>query len=353
MQEIILVKKILLIALAVFTVLSIAMAGVITRDGEHVTPMGGGTITLDAGTFEAFPLPEYAAKHLTKEYKSYFVEVEPGIKVHVLEVGTGFPVFMLHGNPTSGFLYRKIAEELPKDRLRLIMPTMVGLGFSSKVPASAHTVNNHMRWINSVLVQLQLTELVYSGQDWGGPVGMGALSLSPALIKGAVLLNTGFGAPTEPVNLSVPHAVVKIPVFGELMLEAIFSIFDGMHRTQGDPDQLTADVANLYGKPVLESGNAKAPLAMMRMVPDGPDHPSTPAMRTIALYVQGLDIPAEIVWGMRDPILGRGLPAMKQFFPEAPVTETQGDHFLQEEVPVEIAAALLRVVDQVQTLKDD
>jgi len=346
-------KKIFLILLAVCTVVGIAVAVVITRDGEPVTPLGEGTVALDAGTFEAFPLPQYAAEHLTEDYKSYFVEVEPGIKVHVLEVGTGFPIFLLHGNPTSGFLYRKIAEELPKDRVRLIMPTMVGLGFSSKVPASGHTVDNHMRWINSVLVQLQLTELVYAGQDWGGPVGMGALSLSPALIKGAVLLNTGFGAPTEPVNLSVPHAVVKTPVFGELMLEAIFSIFDGMHRTQGDPDQLTADVANLYGKPVLESGNAKAPLAMMRMVPDGPDHPSAPAMRMIKSYVQGLDIPAEIVWGMRDPILGRGLPAMKQFFPEAPVTETQGGHFLQEEVPVEIASALLRVIDQVQTSKED
>jgi haloalkane dehalogenase len=344
--------KIILIVLALCTVVGIAAAGVITRDGEVVTPVGQGTITLDAGTFEAFPLPQYAAKHLSEGYKSYFVEVEPGIKVHVLEVGTGFPVFMQHGNPTSGFLYRKIAEELPKDRVRLIMPTMVGLGFSSKVPASAHTVDNHIRWINSVLVQLQLTKLVYSGQDWGGPVGMGALSLSPELIKGAVMLNTGFGAPTEPVNLSVPHAVVKIPIVGELMLEVFFSIFGGMHRLQGDPDEFPADVANLYGRPVLESGNAKAPLAMMRMVPDGPDHPSTPAMRTIVNYVGGLDIPAEIVWGMRDPILALGLPAMKQFFPEAPVTETQGGHFLQEEVPVEIAAAVLRVVDQVQGSKE-
>ena len=344
-------KKFLVIVLALFTVFGIAAAGVITRDGLLVTPTGEGTVTLDSGVFEAFPLPQYAAKQLTGGYKSYFVEVEPGIKVHVLEIGAGFPVFMQHGNPTSGFLYRKVAEEMPKDRVRLIMPTMVGLGFSSKVPASAHTVDNHMRWINSVLVQLQLTELVYSGQDWGGPVGMGALALSPELLKGAVLLNTGFGAPTKPVNLSLPHAVVKNPVLGELLLEVFTSIFDGMHRLQGDPDQFPADVAILYGQPVLESGNSKAPLAMMRMVPDGPDHPSTPAMRTIVNYVQGLQIPAEIVWGMRDPILALGLPAMKQFFPEAPVTETQGGHFLQEEVPAEIAAALLRVVDRVQMLE--
>jgi len=44
---------------------------------------------------------------------------------------------------------------------------------------------------------------------------------------------------------------------------------------------------------------------------------------------------------------------MKRFFPDAPVTETQGGHFLQEEVPAEIAVALLRVVDQVQASRRD
>jgi haloalkane dehalogenase len=278
--------------------------------------------------------------------------VEPGIKVHVLEVGSGFPVFLQHGNPTSGFLYRKVAEQLPTDQLRVIMPTLVGLGFSSKIPASQHTLDNHMRWINSVLVQLKLKELVYAGQDWGGPVGMGALALSPGLIKAAVVLNTGFNAPREKMDLSRAHATVKTPVVGELMLEAFISIFDRLHQMQGDPDSIPADVAELYGKPVMESGNAKAPLAMMRMVTDGPDHPSATQMRTIEQYVQGLDIPVEMVWGMNDPILTKALPNMKQNFPEAPVTETEGGHFLQEEVPGEIAAALVRVIEQVKMSKN-
>ena len=338
--------------LAVIALTGIVVSAVITRDGEMVTPQGKGTITLDSGTFEAFLLPDYAAKHITDEFKSYFVEVEPGIKVHVLEVGSGFPIFLQHGNPTSGFLYRKVAEKLPTDRVRVIMPTLVGLGFSSKIPASQHTLDNHIRWINSVLEQLELTELVYVGQDWGGPIGMGALAQSPGLIKGAVVLNTGFNAPTEPMNLSRAHATVKTPVVGELLLEVFISIFDRLHRMQGDPDSIPAEVAELYAKPVLESGNAKAPLAMMRMVPDGPDHPSTPAMRVIERYVQGLDIPAEIVWGMNDPILAEGLPFMKLNFPDAPVTETEGGHFFQEEAPVEIASALLRVIDQIQILKN-
>lgn len=346
-------KRIVLIVLAVVLIGGAVMSFVVTRDGRLVTPQGEGTVVLGAGTFEAYPLPDYAAQSVSDDYKSYLIEVEPGIKIHVLEVGTGYPVYMQHGNPTSGFLYRKVADELPTDQLRVIMPTMVGLGFSSKVPASQHTLDNHVRWMNEALVQLQLEELVYVGQDWGGPVGMGALASSPDLLRGVVAMNTGFNAPTEQRDLSSAHARAKTPILGELMLEVFVSIFDQLHNVQGDPSSISADVATLYGRPVNESGNAKAPLALMRMVADGPEHPSAPRMRMIESYVQALDVPAEIVWGMNDPILGPALPVMRQNFPEAAVVETEAGHFLQEEVPAEIAAAVLRVVGQVQTSTED
>lgn len=50
---------------------------------------------------------------------------------------------------------------------------------------------------------------------------------------------------------------------------------------------------------------------------------------------------------MNDPILGLGLKAMQENFPKAPVTQTDGGHFLQEEVPAEIAEALIKVIDKV------
>jgi len=346
-------KRILLIALAVIMIGGAILAFVATRDGERVTPEGDGIIALDAGTFEAFPLPDYAAKFAGSEYKSYFIEVEQGIKIHVLEVGTGYPVYMQHGNPTSGFLYRKVAAELPLDKVRVIMPTLVGLGFSSKVPASGHALDNHMRWMNSALKQLKLKELIYVGQDWGGPVGMGALAQSPELLKGAVVMNTGMNAPTEQRDLSTAHAMVKTPVVGELALEVFGSIFDRIHEIQGDPTSMPEEVRQLYGRPVLESGNAKAPVAQMRMVPDSPDHPSAEPMRAIEKYVGTLDIPVELVWGMKDPILAQGLEPMKANFPNAPVTETEAGHFLQEEVPEEIAAAVMRVLERVDRNEGD
>ena len=315
-----------------------------TRDGAAVTPQGSGTVATASGTFEAFPLPDYAAAALPEGYKSYLVEVEPGIKIHVLEIGTGTPVYLQHGNPTNGLLYRKIAQELPTDRMRLIMPTMVGLGFSTKVPASQHTLQNHIRWMNAALRQLDLGGVVYVGQDWGGAVGLGALMRSPELLKGMVILNTGWTAPTEKFELSRPHAIAATPIVGELLLENVVSIFDRLHETQGDPASIPPEVAALYKRPVFDSGNKKAPLALMRMVPTGPDHPTSKPMREIEAYGRTLKVPTEIVWGMRDPILARALPKMKEMHPMARVTETQAGHFLQEEVPVEIAEAIERVV---------
>ena len=341
--------RIVLKVAVVLALILVVVALVLVRDGERIIPRGEGKVELDVGEFEAFPLPDYAAAAVSDDYKSYFIEVEPGIKIHVLEIGRGYPIYLQHGNPTTGLLYRKVADLLPLDRVRVIMPTMVGLGFSTKVPASEHTLDNHMRWMNRVLTTLDLTEAVYAGQDWGGPVGMGALSLSPGVLKGVLVMNTGFRAPRKPMDLSRAHALVKTPLVGELVVEALSPVFfTRLAQVQGDPATMPPEVMDLYRRPLEDSGNGKATLALMRMVADGPDHASSPALRDIERYVERLDIPAELIWGMNDPILGRGLPFTQKMFPTAPVTETEAGHFLQEEVPEIIAAALLRIVDKAQ-----
>ena len=59
----------------------------ITRDGEVYTPEGEGIISLGVGDFEAFPLPDFASRMIDTDYKSYFIEVESGLKIHILEKG--------------------------------------------------------------------------------------------------------------------------------------------------------------------------------------------------------------------------------------------------------------------------
>ena len=82
------------------------------------------------------------------------------------------------------------------------------------------------------------------------------------------------------------------------------------------------------------------------MVPDTFDHPSIEPLRACQRYVEAFDGPAAIVWGDRDPVLGRVRGWMEKLFPDTPVTRTDAGHFLQEEVPIEIAAAIRDVASR-------
>jgi len=85
---------------------------------------------------------------------------------------------------------------------------------------------------------------------------------------------------------------------------------------------------------------------MARMVPDDMTHPSVASLRKCQALAESFEGPAEIVWGDKDPILGRLLKRVSELLPHANVTQTRAGHFLQEEVPEEIAAAILKVVAQ-------
>ena len=79
------------------------------------------------------------------------------------------------------------------------------------------------------------------------------------------------------------------------------------------------------------------------MVPDKPGHPTIPALDRCYDFVSNFKGPAAIVWGDRDPVLGSVRSHVERTLPQASVTRTQAGHFLQEEVPEEIAAAVKQV----------
>jgi haloalkane dehalogenase len=332
--------KLTLIAVALVVAIS---SFVLTRDGKLVTPSGQGVVSLPAGDFEAFPLPAYASDALGGEYKSYFVEVAEGIKIHVLEIGEGQPVYLQHGLPTSGLLYRQVAAKLPHDEYRLIMPTLVGLGFSSKIPASWHSIENHISWTNTLLSKLDLKDLIFVPHDWGGPIGAGALSRSPDLMAGMVVLNTVLDAPKAPRDAPTALKVVQTPVLGEFIMEGVTSMFAFLPGSQNDPATMSPDVIALYSTPLKEDRNSKGPLAFMRMSVLSPENPDTPLLLATEDYVRNRPVPTEIVWGVNDPVLGARLSDMQALLPSATLVETEAGHFLQEEVPAEIAASIQRV----------
>jgi haloalkane dehalogenase len=287
------------------------------------------------------PLPRHLMRELP--FDRYRVEVAPNLGMHVMVRGEGRPVVMLHGNPTWGYLYRKVAALLDPRRFRVFLPDLVGLGFSDKPRAlRAHSLMGHIQWFEACLDRLGLDRFVFVGQDWGGPIGFGALARRPERAAGLVVLNTAIGPPREGFRPTAFHRFARMPVLSDLAFR--FGQFPQafMARAQGDR-RMPSSAVRAYVEPLLDPRTNVAPLALARMVPDSHAHPSIPALQTSQEFVQGFRGPSAIVWGTRDPILGRMLGWVSRNLPDAHVTRTEAGHFLQEEVPNEIADAIEKV----------
>lgn len=278
-------------------------------------------------------------------FDRYRVDVG-GRRMHVMEVGTGRPVVMLHGNPTWGMLYRLVARELAGEDLRLIMPDLIGLGFSDKPSDPAeHQLENHQRWMAALFDALELDECVLAIQDWGGAIGVGALALRPHITAGLVVMNTVVTPPKPGFKATAFHRFANMPIVSDFVFRGLGfpqSVIAATVRTR----RLTRDERRAYRAPFAGVRDRVAPLALARMVPDGVEHPSMSALERCQGWVERFEGPAAIVWGDRDPVLGRVRSWMEKLFPDAPVKRTQAGHFLQEEVPAEIAEAVRYVAQR-------
>jgi cis-3-alkyl-4-acyloxetan-2-one decarboxylase len=290
---------------------------------------------------EAPALPEWLDRQLP--FRRSLVDVGGGLRMHVMEQGEGRPVVMLHGNPTWGYLWRKVAAALAGEPLRIIMPDLIGLGLSDKPRhAAEHTLENHARWFGALLDTLVPGRFVFVGQDWGGPVGLRALAEHPraSRVAGLVLANTVIGPPRPGFRATAFHRFARLPVVSDVVFRVAGFPQNAMGWAQGDKRSITGEVARAYRWPLRRIGDRVAPLALARMVPDSESHPSIASLRRCQEFVDGFAGPIALVWGDRDPVLGRVRSFLERHLPSAPMTRTQAGHFLQEEVPDELAAAV-------------
>jgi pimeloyl-ACP methyl ester carboxylesterase len=101
-------------------------------------------------------------------------------------------VLMVHGNPTSSFLYRNIALNLRNQGYRVIAMDHYGFGESAKPPLEqfGYLPSQHAITLTRFVDMLGLQNLTLVVQDWGGPVGLEMAMLRPKAIKNILIMNT-------------------------------------------------------------------------------------------------------------------------------------------------------------------
>lgn len=80
---------------------------------------------------------------IPEDITSHYVEVHER-KLHYLSAGSGPPILLLHGWPTSAYLWRNVMGPMAKTH-QVIALDLPGFGQSSKVPADSFSVTEHAR----------------------------------------------------------------------------------------------------------------------------------------------------------------------------------------------------------------
>jgi pimeloyl-ACP methyl ester carboxylesterase len=257
-----------------------------------------------------------------------------GLNLAYREQGSGPTVLLLHGWPTSSFLWREVMEPVAAAN-HVVALDLPGFGGSDKPLGVRYGFDLFDRAIDGFLAALGVDRVAVAAHDLGGPIGLHwALGRRERLTKLA-LLNT----------LVYPH-------FSEAVVEFVKAASTpGSREALTSPEGLEAAMRlGLADETVL----TEDVLAAVRQPFGDPDSRHALANAGIGLEPEGfvsiaeglptLRVPLRIVYGERDRILpdiAQTVQRVREDVPDALVTALPDcGHFLQEEAPEQVGELL-------------
>jgi cis-3-alkyl-4-acyloxetan-2-one decarboxylase len=265
------------------------------------------------------------------------------VRLHYVDEGPrdAPPIVMLHGNPTWSYLYRRPVADLSSAGHRCVAYDHMGFGRSDKPPyLTAYSLEAHIRNALALIDELDLRDVLLVAHDWGGPIGLGAMLERRDRLRGLALMNTW--AWELPSFLPPFLREFRTEGLGEILALGgnlfVESIPGGMHRRDTDPRMMEA-----YRAPFPDYWSRVAGLAFQRDIPLTERDRSAALMGSIHDRLPQLDVPALLVWGMRDPVFQPVfLDQWRELLPQARTAEiAEAAHFVLEDDPDGVSAALL------------
>jgi haloalkane dehalogenase len=256
-----------------------------------------------------------------------------GLSLQYVDEGDGAPVLLLHGEPTSSYLWRKIVPQLPG---RKIAPDLIGFGRSDKPEdVGWYSYDGHVASIARLVAELDLSGLTLVVHDWGGPIGMRVAVEQPDRVERLVILNTGIGGGRPPSDTWLRFRDVVRELGGALDVGRLVAA----GTTHGLPEEVRA----AYNAPFPTPASKAGVLAFPELVPAEPEHPNAEPMKRVLAALREWTKPTLVVWGADDTVLPAQLAErFVELIPGAqgPVLIEGASHFLQEDKPDEVAAAI-------------
>ena len=191
------------------------------------------------------------------EVQHRFVETN-GIRMHVVEKGTGPLVLLCHGWPESWYSWRHQIEALAGAGYRVVAPDMRGYGQTEAPEAiDQYTLLHLVGDMVGVLDALGEDSAVIAGHDWGAPVAWHAAMMRPDRFRAAMVLSV----PYRPRGAVRPTSVMPrtdTAVFYQLYFQT-----PGVVEREMEADVRTA----IRGVLIRVSGEAPAEGGGFAMVP--------------------------------------------------------------------------------------
>lgn len=259
-----------------------------------------------------------------------FTEVE-GVKIHYRTAGSGPALLLLHGWPTSSYLYRKIIERV-SDGYQVIAMDLPGFGESDKKLEDSYSFRYHSRILNGFLHNLNLEKVTLGVHDMGGPIGLYWMIHNMEKVERLILFNTliypKFSFMVKLFAFATVAPIVKNVLISPWGIKR--SMYFGVHQKQN----LNAKIIKNYQEPFAGKTDRKLLIKTVQRL-------SMQAYKEIAKSLPAFKGPVLILYGEKDRILPDVAETManaKKDLPQAEVKSyPNAGHFLQEDVPEELS----------------
>ena len=277
-------------------------------------------------------LPEF-------NYEPNYVEVD-GLRMAYVDAGSdaGTPMLLLHGEPTWGYLYRRMIPPLTAAGFRCVVPDLIGFGRSDKpIERSIYTYAQHVDWLKEFLATINLPEAILFAQDWGGLIGLRVAAEQQNRFSSIAVGNTGL-----PVGESIGPGFDRWLQRSQSMefLDAGWLL---QYATAAR--QLTEEEMDGYRAPFPDESYMAGARQFPTLVPITPDHGGVKENLAAWKVLDQWDKPFLTLWCPDDSVLGHLHHEFIQRVPGAaaqPHQEFQpGGHFLQDDRGEDVAAALI------------